>query len=265
MRLQEKVEAYTVNFDPDLAQLIKSRAQYKDGHPLWRYKQWAQRELARMRKREGNAVAWTRWLQKLEDAIVPSSKYAFISSEDGSIMRKSALGPAALLRYQKQVPAMIHVHRHLVQASAPGELYTHSTAACEIAARCVFAHTETVRKWKRVFELNDGLFTLPAWGTYVRNWILDDKVRRDRVRRWLRERVVRKPKIDDTEGAFKIKHFRVWLNDVFCHPVEMRRKVTQALFMMETYSMRNKASNVVQVDNGKFLKVLPWHGHTNLA
>jgi hypothetical protein len=88
-------------------------------------------------------------------------------------------------------------------------------AACEMAAWAVRVHVETVRKWKREFELYDGLFTVSQYGTYVRGWILGDKVRRDRVRRWLRKRVNRKPKITDTEGVFKIKHLHVWLNDVF--------------------------------------------------
>ena len=68
-----------------------------------------------------------------------------------------------------------------------------------------------------IFEEGGGFMRLGQWGSYVRNWIFDNKVHRDLARRWLKERVNRKPSIKDKEGVFKIEHFREWLNKVFLY------------------------------------------------
>jgi hypothetical protein len=184
-RLEIKLREYIEGLDPELGNLIQTRAlnESKDGQPLWRYKKWAMRELARMKQKEKDAVKWERWLDQLEEARERISKYVLISDGDGNLMRANDLSTAQSDRYGAQLLAMVHVYDHLMTESNSGEMYTQTMAACEVAAWAVRVHRETVRKWKREFELHDGLFTVSQYCTYVRGWVLDDKVRRDRVRR----------------------------------------------------------------------------------
>ena len=74
---------------------------------------------------------------------------------------------------------------------------------------------ETVRLWVKSFEHHGGKLRLSEWGRHVRNWIMDDPVRRHHARAWLRHQVRRKPKIGDTKGVFKISMFHEWLNTKF--------------------------------------------------
>jgi hypothetical protein len=103
---------YIEDLDPELSNLIKTRAlnESKDGQPLWRYKQWAMRELARVKQKEEDAVKWKRWLGQIKEARTRSSKYVLISDGDGNLMRAHDLSTARSNRYGAQLLAMTHVY-----------------------------------------------------------------------------------------------------------------------------------------------------------
>jgi hypothetical protein len=82
-----------------------------------------------------------------------------------------------------------------------------------------------LQTWVRDFEFEsteekpgyeyEGCMPLGQWGHYRREWLFEDEILKGKAKRWLKERVMRKPKVGETEGVFKIAHFWKWLNEEF--------------------------------------------------
>lgn len=80
------------------------------------------------------------------------------------------------------------------------DTYPTVVRACEYTGQCVLKNGETARLWKKEFESLGGMLRLSQWGRYVRDWIMNEPVKRQRGKRWLRYNVRRRPKIKDKKG-----------------------------------------------------------------
>jgi hypothetical protein len=134
------------------------------------------------------------------------SQYVLIANSNGNPLRPSELSAQQVQRYTVQLLALRHVYEQLLSSEG-----VTSGQAQQHAASCVFRNAETVRLWTKEFERRGGMLSLTGVGKYHRDWIMDDPIKADRARRWLREELQRKLSITDTVGAFTIQRFHRYL------------------------------------------------------
>lgn len=155
---------------------------------------------------------WKVFLHRLREAQDNQTSFSLLVDEDLNPIPLAQVNRVHLQRYHVQLLALQHVYSKMIELNDVEYTFT---AAIAFSSMCVDRCTETVRLWRVEFERNGGGLFLSQKGRYKRNWIMDDPVLADRARRYLKDAVSRKPKIDDTCGVFKIAHFRSWLNDDF--------------------------------------------------
>lgn len=199
--------------------LERASSEAKDGMKYWEIKKWAKKTVAARALRNENVAQWRVYSEIISTALKLSSTYLIIDDDAGNPMKLSALSRKEVRWYQLQLTALNVVYNQLLLDNGPGKLYVTLTQAVAAAADASGKTPATVRRWMRAFEFHGGKLRLWEYGSYVRSWLFDDKVKRDLVRRWVEERVQRKNQLKngepDTIGVFKARHFMNYINHDF--------------------------------------------------
>ena len=208
----------TAALSPEARAFIEARSEQdkKDGTPLWEVFRLFKVKEARDTKFAAKHEQYQEYAAKLKQARRSVSKSVQVVDEDGIYLNSSALSRPMFARYIIQLVALHHYYTYLLEHQKPDdEFYAGETNAAKFAGECSLKSTSTVMDWKRDFESNNGAFSQSKWGRYIRAWIMDCKVKRDRARAWLKREVTRKPTSEDRRPVFIIADFLKYLNEVF--------------------------------------------------
>ena len=121
---------------------------------FWRYKQWAEKELSRVEKRELKREQWQCYVNSITEHLNPYCKYMLIRTDGaaGGELRKAHVSGPDLCRYQAQLLTLRAYYKYLLVKTLPGDLYTHGNAALEIAAEVTGVAARTVSRLVKYFE-----------------------------------------------------------------------------------------------------------------